>query len=1176
MGKTYEYEYDMKTMTSLMNKEEKAAEIKLAAKVFLTPASKCQLSMQLRDVRIEDGSAFDHFEFAGKLEKLPLSFAYHDGVVEEVCVAPAEDSKVLNIKRGIISTLQNSMKDLEKEVTVSETDVLGVCDTHYTVASGWGAKTITKTKDLLSCTKRDSQFSSLSSMTYAADSSIQHLPLVKSDFKCVQEVSDKIIKSALVEETHVLRPFIDQSSAPFTKTTQAMKFKKATAALRFEEAPSVIKSSLLFDHHAVTDVKVTQVSLAMDILSELVMERADEVSPRVTQKFSHLINVIKGLRYDELKAVSQKIAALHREKQFFFDALPMAASGGAIRLMHDIFASASDMLSVAKQDMWLTSLGFTANPNLDMVDAAAKFLAGVPRKQALLGVSAMVHRYCSANAACIEEAPVREVVAKLESFLGASCRPAYPLDEHLMVVALKALGNIGRVVNGAASLEKCIKDADNSMVIRLAAVDAFRRMPCEKVSREMLMEAFKDAELDAEIRIGAYLGVMKCPSAYAVMGVKSALESMPVNQVSSFVWTHLTNLQESADPLKQDIRQHVRKDFLKQKFDTEARKFSRNIEGSMFFDAINAGATWDSNIVFSPKSYLPRSANLDLTVNLFGQAYNLFEIGGRAEGFEKYIEGIFGADGLYPEEHIQSVLKGLTEKPEKKASFMNQLGWGSAAEKAPEAAVFVKMFGNDIIFEDIKSMGSVFDLLGKFKPKDILDFKPQDIDYTKSIKFLDVEFAVPLISGMALNIGANGKTMLRFQAGGKFNMENFFINGDLEIDGHIKPSAVVEVNSLFSTIMGDNKLGMESVSTLHTSSFVDGSVIKKGGKLVQAKLNTPRDKVEVFDVKSKVFKFMNKEKVPMFPDAEANAIKMCTPELSHQLLAYKGCAKVGYNSPLDLSAEVFLKKTDKIEFYVFSWEYKKVKALHSLEITMDTPKSNIDRRIALNYALDTELSALNVELYTPVFNFDINGKFKLGPELSFADLAISYNKELILNLDAAFSKVVKGAVTHIEPKFALTAKGFKLIALKGFMDINPVGKNAVDLAIATAFAKTPITLAGTFKFAGALTTMNLAFATPVFATTVEVAGNLDAKKVKLVTKYTLWHHAEHTIEFVGQAAFKKIGKLTKIDGLFDLKHSAFVAWPVHVEIASQLAAGHVENAMKIKVGVHEIAVDQLL
>merc|ERR1719495_520013 len=46
MGKTYEYEYDMKTMTSLLNKEEKAAEIKLAAKVFFTPASKCQLSMQ--------------------------------------------------------------------------------------------------------------------------------------------------------------------------------------------------------------------------------------------------------------------------------------------------------------------------------------------------------------------------------------------------------------------------------------------------------------------------------------------------------------------------------------------------------------------------------------------------------------------------------------------------------------------------------------------------------------------------------------------------------------------------------------------------------------------------------------------------------------------------------------------------------------------------------------------------------------------------------------------------------------------------------------------------------------------------------------------------------------------------------------------------------------------------
>jgi len=41
---------------------------------------------------------------------------------------------------------------------------------------------------------------------------------------------------------------------------------------------------------------------------------------------------------------------------------------------------------------------------------------------------------------------------------------------------------------------------------------------------------------------------------------------------------------------------------------------------------MNAGATVDSSVVWSPKSFVPRSANLDLTLDVFGQAVNLFEV----------------------------------------------------------------------------------------------------------------------------------------------------------------------------------------------------------------------------------------------------------------------------------------------------------------------------------------------------------------------------------------------------------------------------------------------------------------------------------------------------------------------------------------------------------------------
>ena len=55
----------------------------------------------------------------------------------------------------------------------------------------------------------------------------------------------------------------------------------------------------------------------------------------------------------------------------------------------------------------------------------------------------------------------------------------------------------------------------------------------------------------------------------------------------------------------------------------------------------------DGNLIFSQESYVPRSAMVNLTVSLFGESLNLFEIGSRAEGFESMIEDFFGPEGYF-------------------------------------------------------------------------------------------------------------------------------------------------------------------------------------------------------------------------------------------------------------------------------------------------------------------------------------------------------------------------------------------------------------------------------------------------------------------------------------------------------------------------------------------------
>lgn len=51
---------------------------------------------------------------------MPLRFAFQDGKIESVCSESGEDERVLNIKRGVLSTFQNSMQQLDQEGLFTE------------------------------------------------------------------------------------------------------------------------------------------------------------------------------------------------------------------------------------------------------------------------------------------------------------------------------------------------------------------------------------------------------------------------------------------------------------------------------------------------------------------------------------------------------------------------------------------------------------------------------------------------------------------------------------------------------------------------------------------------------------------------------------------------------------------------------------------------------------------------------------------------------------------------------------------------------------------------------------------------------------------------------------------------------------------------------------------------
>ena len=170
--------------------------------------------------------------------------------------------------------------------------------------------------------------------------------------------------------------------------------------------------------------------------------------------------------------------------------------------------------------------------------------------------------------------------------------------------------------------------------------------------RNTLFSLLEDKQADSELRINAYLQTMQCADSATIDRVKVVLASEEINQVGSFIWTHLTNLQETESPLKASIRAILQDAEFQKNFDIDKRKFSRNIEVSTFFDSLNMGGSLESNLIWSEKSFVPRSAMVNITVDMFGQSVNLVEVGGRAQGLEATLERLFG-----PGKEFENALK---------------------------------------------------------------------------------------------------------------------------------------------------------------------------------------------------------------------------------------------------------------------------------------------------------------------------------------------------------------------------------------------------------------------------------------------------------------------------------------------------------------------------------------
>ncbi|NWX19935.1 VIT protein, partial [Aegotheles bennettii] len=301
--------------------------------------------------------------------------------------------------------------------------------------------------------------------------------ILSSKLECVQSIKDGVLMEAKCTESNLVTPFSQKGSGAKTQTQSSLKFFQEETETMYKKVDSkdLYVTSMLYEREPTereaTAGEVTELVWKLCLAYSASFETAD--------LFMTLVFELRHLSLEALKALWQRSSFKCRDNwQPLIDALPSCATESCVVLMKEIIVSGE--VEEEKVEHFFWSFSFIPKPTSGMIESLAPLLKSLGASQScFLGVTALLHRFCSAYNSCHDVPAVQSVMRTLEKFLGGNCAVHDSEGLRQMQLVLKAIGNAGLAAASLAPvLSLCASLKSNPIEIRLAAIQAFRRIPC--------------------------------------------------------------------------------------------------------------------------------------------------------------------------------------------------------------------------------------------------------------------------------------------------------------------------------------------------------------------------------------------------------------------------------------------------------------------------------------------------------------------------------------------------------------------------------------------------------------------------------------------------------------------------------------------------------------------------
>ncbi|XP_026707845.1 microsomal triglyceride transfer protein-like [Athene cunicularia] len=555
----------------------------------------------------------------------PVFISWSSGKVKDFYGDAAESILISNLKRGIISLLQ-----LQPHAgTATEEDVSGSCQVTYTVSN----HSITKTKDLLSCTKPKSGLTSVNKIF-----GVEWQPSSRSQYM----VKDNLLRSVLAEEIHVVSPALRSTTGIKISSRQQLQLVSSQTPGPAELAGQSLEDALsgTEEQHqplGMASLPFRRVCTRCPSLRAYLKSfdsqrvKMDTSKAATTWQFQRLIQMLHGAKKRDVLQLLRR--APEAMTPFVVEAAVAAQSVASLAALSDFLDFSKDPKSLLEK--FLYAAAFSPQPSGDLLHLVLDKLDGKQpasevQETGIVTVGSLVGKLCRQKLCGLQEVE-RGVETILSGLRGAE-------NESKAVIYLLALGN--------AALPRTIPTLldhaeEGPTTVTTAAISALRQFPTQHISdkvkramRRIFHETRKSYEKTCRLAAAEIL-LDKEPLPMDVINILLATSELETETAMFLLLKVQNNLRADHHPARK-----IMKDIMRDPRINNYNLFSKAGISSSFSGPLTVTqdllSTFGLDLLFLEGGFLRKSVS-DFSLLSHGQRLRAAQVTIEAQGMESML-----------------------------------------------------------------------------------------------------------------------------------------------------------------------------------------------------------------------------------------------------------------------------------------------------------------------------------------------------------------------------------------------------------------------------------------------------------------------------------------------------------------------------------------------------------